>query len=384
MRFQPLKDFMDNYLPMLGVPGTDIVIYKDHEEIFRYQSGYDSLRYGTPVNPNALYHMYSCTKVATCVAATQLIERGEILASDPVYAYFPEYADIKVKHTLQNGEIEIKPAEKVLTIEHLLTMTGGLDYDLSRPGIQRVIKETNGRAPTLDIVRALAEDPFIFEPGSRYQYSLCLDVIGGLVELVSGMPLGDYFKANIFDPLGMRETSFGMTEEKLARMATQYELDASTGRVTEIPKEQNVFNFGTEYQSGGAGLISSVKDQILFADALANYGVGKNGNRILSRAGVELMSANHLDPTSLADFTKIGQVKGYGYGYGVRTNLDPARGGNLSPVGEFGWDGAKGSYFSCDPKNRVAFFYAEHMGGLHPVILPRLRNVVYSCLGDLL
>ena len=380
MNFQPLKDFMDGYLPMLGVPGTDIVIYKDHEEIFRYQSGFDSLQYGTPVNPNALYHMYSCTKVATCVAATQLIERGEILATDPVYAYFPEFADIKVKHTLPDGTVEIRPAEKVLTIEHLLTMTGGLDYDLNRPALRRVIEETEGRAPTLDVVRALAEDPFIFEPGSRYQYSLCLDVIGGIVELVSGMTLGEYFEKNIFEPLGMTETSFGVTEEKLARMATQYQLDPLTGVATEIPKDQNAFNFGTEYQSGGAGLISSVRDQILFADALANYGVGKNGNRILSKAGVELMSANHLDPESLADFTKLGQVKGYGYGYGVRTNLTPALGGNLSPVGEFGWDGARGSYFSCDPKNRVAFFYAEHMGGLHPVILPRLRNVVYSCL----
>ena len=99
MNFQPLKDFMDNYLSMLGVPGSDIVIYKNHEELFRYQSGFDSLKEGTPVRPDALYHMYSCTKVATCVAATQLIERGEILASDPVYAYFPEYADINVTKT---------------------------------------------------------------------------------------------------------------------------------------------------------------------------------------------------------------------------------------------------------------------------------------------
>ena len=384
MNFQPLRDFMDNYLPTLGVPGTDIVIYKNHEEIFRYQSGFDSLKSGTPVNPNALYHMYSCTKVATCVAATQLIERGEILTTDPVFAYLPEYADIKVKHTLPDGTVQVRPAEKVLTIEHLLTMTGGLDYDIDRPAIKRVIQQTNGRAPTLDIVRAIPEDPFIFEPGSRYQYSLCLDVIGGLVELVSGMSLGEYFKKNIFEPLGMTETSFGVAEDKLARMATQYQYNAETGEVTEIPKAENRFNFGTEYHSGGAGLISSVKDQILFADALANYGVGKNGNRILSKVGVELMSANHLDPISLADFTKIGQVKGYGYGYGVRTNINPIINGNLSPIGEFGWDGARGSYLSADPKNRVAFFYAEHMGGLHPVILPRLRNVVYSCLGDLI
>ena len=381
MNFQPLKDFMDNYIPMLGVPGTDIVIYKDHEEIFRYQSGFDSITEGTPVRPDALYYMYSCTKVATCVAATQLIERGEILASDPVYAYLPEYADIKVRHVRPDGRVEIKSAKNVLKIEHLLTMTAGLDYNLQRPGILRAIERTGGRAPTLDIVRALAEDPFDFEPGTKYQYSLCLDVIGGLVELVSGMSLGDYFKENIFEPLRMDETSFNLTEDRLARLATQYQFNALTGEREELPKTYNPFVFGTEYHSGGAGLISSVKDQILLADALANDGVGKNGNRILSKAGVELMSANHLSPSCLEDFRNIGQVKGYGYGYGVRTNMDPAYGGNLSPVGEFGWDGARGSYLSCDPKNRVAFFYAEHMGGLHPVILPRLRNVVYSCLG---
>ena len=384
MNFQPLKDFMDNYIPMLGVPGTDIVIYKDHEEIFRYQSGFDDIEKGTPVRPDALYYMYSCTKVATCVAATQLIERGEILASDPVYAYFPEYAHIKVRHVRPDGRVEIKPAKNVLKIEHLLTMTGGFDYNLQRPSIIRTIEKTSGKAPTLEIVKALAEDPLDFEPGTKYQYSLCLDVIGGLIELVSGMSLGDYFKENIFEPLGMDETSFDINEDKLSRLATQYQFNTLTGVREVLPKTRNDFIFGTEYQSGGAGLISSVKDQILFADALTHYGVGKNGNRILSKAGVELMSVNHLPNEILDDFVKgaIGQAIGYGYGYGVRTNLYPAMGGNLSPVGEFGWDGARGSYFSCDPKNKIAFFYAEHMGGLHPVILPRLRNLVYSCFGE--
>ena len=384
MNFQPLRDFMDNYLPTLGVPGTDISIYKDHQEIFRYQSGFDSIRERTPVRADALYHMYSCTKVATCVAATQLIERGKILASDPVYAYFPEYADITVKHKLPDGSVDIRPAEKVLTVEHLLTMRGGFDYDLQRPAIKRVIKETDGRAPTLDIVRALPEDPLDFEPGTQYQYSLCLDVIGGLVELVSGMKLGDYFRDNIFEPLGMTDTSFGVTDEKLDRLACQYQYDQSTCSAVEIPKGQNPFVFGADYQSGGAGLISSVKDQVTFADALTNGGVGKNGNRVLSNYGVDLMRANHLPDEILRDFVRgaMLQAIGYGYGYGVRTNLYPAMGGNLSPVGEFGWDGARGSYFSCDPKNKIAFFYAEHMGGLHPVILPRLRNLVYSCIGE--
>ena len=380
MNFEPLKEFLDYYVPMLGVPGTDIVIYKDHEEIFRHQSGYDSLRFKTPVRSDALYHMYSCTKIATCVAATQLIERGEILATDPVYAYFPEYRNISIKVKNPDGTVDTVPATKVLTIEHLLTMTGGLDYDLNRPGIRKVIERTGGRAPTLDVVRALADDPFDFEPGTRYQYSLCLDVVGGIIELVSGMKLGEYMKENIFEPLGMDETSFGVTEEKLSRMATQYEFDPTGACAKEIPMAQNNFVFGTEYESAGAGLISSVKDQILLADALAHHGLGKSGNRILSVGGVELMRANHLSD-AVFDSLVMNQAIGYSYGYGVRTNIDPAKGGNLSPVGEFGWDGARGSYFSADPKNRLAFFYAEHMGGLHPVILPRLRNVVYSCVG---
>lgn len=381
MNFQPLRDFMDGYLPMLGIPGADLVIYKDHEELFRHQSGFDSLELGTPVRADALYHIYSCTKIATCVAATQLIERGEILASDPVYAYFPEYRNIKVRVKDAKGRVSVVPAKNVLKIEHLLTMTGGLNYDHTRPAIQRVIKETDGRAPTLDVVRALAEDPFDFEPGAHYQYSLCLDVVGGLIELVSGMSLGRYMKENIFDPLGMKSTSFGVTDDKRARLATQYEYDPHTGAPRQIPTDYNWLVFGTEYESGGAGLISCVEDQILLADALANYGVGKSGNRILTRAGIEIMRANHLTPEQTAVFGSYDHFRGYSYGYGVRTNINPALVGNLSSVGEFGWDGAKGSYFSADPENRVAIFYAEHMGGLAPVVQPRLRNIIYSCLG---
>lgn len=381
MNFQSLKDFLDGYLPLLGIPGSDIAIYKDHEEIFRHQSGFDSLTERTPVRPDALYNLYSCTKVATCVAATQLIERGEILASDPVYAYFPEFRNIKVRSKDAKGRESILPAKNVLKIEHLLNMTGGLDYNIDRPAIHRVVKETDGRAPTLEIVRALAEDPFDFEPGTRYQYSFCLDVIGGLIELVSGMSLGEYMKENIFDPLGMKDTSFHLTDDRRARLAVQYNYDPATNSAKEIPKDYNWLRFGSEYESGGAGLISSVDDQILLADALAHYGVGKNGNRILTRAGIDIMRTNHLSPEQTAVFSSDDHFRGYGYGYGVRTNLTPTLAGNLSPVGEFGWDGAKGSYFSADPENGVAIFYAEHMGGVGRIVQPRLRNIIYSCLG---
>ena len=381
MNFQPLRDFLDFYLPMLGVPGSDTVIYRDHKEIFRYQSGFDSIRYRTPVRDNALYHMYSVTKVATCIAATQLIERGEMLLTDPVYAYLPEYKDITVKHPRPDGGFDILPAKNVMTVKHLLTMTAGLDYNLKKPAILAVKERTGGVCPTLDVARALASDPLDFEPGTKFQYSLCLDVVGGLVELVSGISLGEYMRENIFEPLGMHRTSFGMTEEKKAMLATQYEYDPLNKRAVEIPVTRNDFNFGPGYESGGAGLISCVDDQILLADALAHFGVGKNGNRILSRYGVELMRANHLDPDVMKTMN-IEQNPGYGYGFGVRTNITEYTAGNLAPLGEFGWDGARLSYLSADPKNRLAVFHAEHMGGLHKIVIPRLRNVIYACLED--
>ncbi len=381
MNFEPLIDFLESYLPMLGIPGSDILIHRDRKEVFRHQSGFGDLEKRTPVDPNALYNLYSCTKVATCVAATQLIERGEILATDPVYAYFPEYRNLKIRVKDHNGTETVKRANNVLTIEHLLTMTGGLDYNLNRPAIKRVIKETGGRAPTLDVIRALPEDPFVFEPGAKYEYSLCLDVMGGIIELVTGVSLGEYMKNNIFLPLGMNDTAFDITDAVKSRLAPQYNFDPETGETSKVSADSNAFRFGTEYQSGGAGLISSVHDQMLLADALTHFGVGNNGNRILSKFGVQLMSANHLKPDILPSFT-IPHCAGYSYGYGVRVNIDPEAVGNLSPRGEFGWDGMRGSYMSVDPVNKVSVFYAEHRGGMHPLVIPRLRNIIYSCLGE--
>ena len=381
MNFQPLKNFLDYYLPMLGIPGSDTVIYKDHEEIFRHTTGYDSIRLGTPLKSDRLYHIYSCTKISTCIAAVQLMERGEIVASDPVYAYFPEYKYLTVKVKDEMGRvIGIKPAERTMTIGHLLTMTSGLNYDLNKEGIKRVQRETDGRAPTLDICRAIAEDPLEFEPGENYNYSLSHDVLGGIIELVSGVRYNDYMRDNIFLPLGMKETSFIDTEENVHRRATKYNYDPITATAVETTWDDNPYRLGTEYDSAGAGLISSVDDYILLADALASGGVGKNGNRILSQRGVDLMRVNRLNSRILQSYGTNYDV-GYGYGYGVRCNMEPAIAGNLAPVGEFGWDGAKQCFLSVEPNEHVALFHAEHMGGLSNVVFPRLRNLVYACLG---
>ncbi len=380
MNFKPLKKFLDECLPELAIPGSDTVIYKGREEIFRYQSGFDSISEGTPVRPDAIYNMYSVTKVSLVISAMQLVERGEILLTDPLYAYFPEYKSMAVKRVSPDGTVRLDEAKNPILIKHLLSMTAGLNYNLNRQSIKQVRELTDGRCPTLDIVRAIASDPLDFEPGERYQYSLCHDIMGGVVELVSGMKLSEYMRVNIFEPLGMRDTHFYLPESKVSRLASQYQFDTPTRRAIEIPKTQNPYRLGTEYDSGGAGLYSTVADQILIADALTHRGLGKSGQRILSSAAVELMRKNQLTDSQLATFRQSKHHACYGYALGVRTNMNSALGGNLMPEGEFGWDGAKLSYLSACPESGISIFHAEHMGAHHQTVIPRLRNAIYCCL----
>ena len=378
MNFDRLTNFLDYELPSYGIPGSDTVIYVGREEVFRHTTGFDSLKDRTPMNPKALYNLYSCTKVATAVAATQLIERGEIVATDPIYAYFPEFKDVRVAVKDESGRVvDTRPVKNHVTIQHLLTMTSGLNYNLDLPAIKRFKEETGGKCPTVKFPSYLATEPLGFEPGERWCYSLSLDVIGSLIELVSGISLGEYMKENIFDPIGMKNTSFGFTEEKVKRLAAQYNYDTEKCVAVEIPRDFNRYVFGSEYESGGAGLISSVDDQILFVDTLTHLGLAKNGNRILSERGVNLIRGDMLTPDVLPTFN-TSHNKGYTYGYGVRVNKTPHLYGNLSPVGEFGWDGAKMSYISCDPENKISVFHAEHMGALHALVWPKLRNLIYS------
>ena len=189
-------------------------------------------------------------------------------------------------------------------------------------------------------------------------------------------------KNNVFGPLGMVDTSYHVDPSKSARFAAQYDF-YSNGRGAEIPFENNNFRFGTEYDSGGAGVISTVDDYILLIDALANVGIGKNGQRILSRRSIDVMRTNALTPEQIKNqFGIYPYTKGYGYGYGVRMRLPDSADGILAPKGEFGWDGAKLALTIIDPAESLAVFHAEHMGGLHSVVIPRLRNVIYGCLED--
>lgn len=395
MDFTRLRHYMDRLVAEYNVPGVDCIVYKEHEMLFRYFTGKSDIENNKDMNGNELYLIFSMTKMLTCTAALQLLEQGKFLVSDPISKYLPEYAKMK----LSGEALDAAKAAQIatggtmgestdasfdgyartpITIEHLFTMTAGLNYDLGAPYIKQAIAE--GKTSTRELVRALAETPLGFEPGTRYRYSLCHDVLGGLVEVLSGKTLGEYMKENIFEVLGMKNTFFGVPkdEERLSRMAVRYNHGNDRRPVRWELKCD--YNLTEDYQSGGAGLTSCTEDYALFLDALANGGVGKNGGRILCPSSVALMSANHLSGQPLADFQAGHVGKGYGYGYAVRTHYDQAQSCSLSAVGEFGWDGAAGAFSMVDPKNKLSLTCFQHIHSWDPRKHKEMRNILYSCI----
>ena len=394
MDFSRLKDYMDKMVTEYKVPGVDCVVYKEHDMLFRYYTGMKDKENNLPMQGDELYLIFSMTKMLTVACALQLLEQGKYLLTDPLATYMPEFENMLVTSDILNTENAAKIttgvsmgedinvtadyyAENPITIHQLFTMSAGFDYNLEADYIKKAISE--GKTTTLEIVRALSNTVLGFEPGTRYRYSLCHDILGGLIEIWSGKTLGEYMKQNIFEPLGMKDTFFGVpkSEDGLSRMMARYSAD-NDGNIVRQPLECR-FNFTEEYESGGAGLTSSAVDYSVFLDALANGGVGKNGNRILSEASVKMMGMNQLSGQAYDDFDEL--RPGYGYGLGVRTHMDKARSGSLSPIGEFGWDGAAGGFSMVDPENKLSLTYLQHSHKWFLRCQSEMRNILYSCLG---
>ena len=393
MDFTNVKNFMDHLTDWI-IPGNSIVIYHENKKVFSYQSGYADLEKKVPMRAGELFNIYSCSKPLTVTAALQLYEKGKFLLDDPLYQFIPEFRNMQVR--LENGQTE--PARTPITMRHLFTMTAGFDYNTNAPWRARAEERTGGRMQTMEVIRELAKEPLHFHPGERWNYSMCHDVLAAAVEAISGQRFCDYVKEHIFDPLDMQTATYHPDADAMVRMAEQYRyqivgdndavklqaglIRTDCGTVINATKG-NHLRFGEEYDSGGAGITVSVADYAKLATALANGGVGANGQRILGAGTVDLMRADQLNPMGVgtAHFNTWKTHKGHSYGLGVMVMTDRALSGSNGSYGEFSWGGAAGATIHVDPERRLAYFYAHHM--LNPqedYYQPRLRNAVYSCL----
>jgi len=392
MEFKNLTWLMNAFVDEGYAPGNTIKVYLKNKLVFDYSVGYSDIEKGILMTGEEYFNLYSCSKVATVTAALQLVDRGIIHLADPLYEYIPEFGDMYVKG--ENGELT--PAKNDIKIINLFNMTAGLTYNTNTENIEKAREETNGRMDTDVVIRHIARDPLSFEPGERFQYSLCHDVLAGLVSVVSGKKFRDYMKENIFDPLGMESSVYHLTPKEEPRMAAQYRFVADTEKNFDIVEAQmagsakngyyvniglgNYLVLGDEYDSGGAGIISSISDYVKLASALANHGVGATGERILSKGAVELMRTNTLTPEQKKTFGGK-QHLGYGYGLGVRVMMNLSEGSSNGNVGEFGWGGAAGASVYIDPEIGLAAVYAKHTLNPREVYYqPRVRNAIYSDL----
>ena len=372
---------LDRYLESLlacGLPMYDCAVHVGYKEIYRRQGGYTDAANQVRHRPHTRYFMYSATKPVTCAAALTLLEAGKFRMGDPLYWYLPEYEHMQVADRKPGGCPTLRPADRPIRIRDLFQMTAGMTYNIHMPSLREAIRETGGRAPTREIARAMAREPLSFDPGDRWQYGFCHDVLGALVEEISGMRFEEYVAKTIFHPLGMEHSSFHAGAD-VSDMAKQYRFNDVTKKPHEI-ELVNPFIFGEEYDGGGGGMVSTVEDYIRFADMLANGGVGEDGTRILSAATVELMGQGGLTPTQARSFTWEG-MEGRNYGFGVSVHAEPGVSGSLAPVGEFGWGGAAGSAVYIDPTSHTAVFYAQHVMNAHEErVMAAMRNVVFGCL----
>lgn len=385
MDFSKLTVFLDSLEAKYGIPGFDCAIMQNHHLIYRRTAG-------SRVSENSIFDFYSATKLVTAAAALQLVEQGKLRLDDPVALYLPEYANMRLAENFSPEQRPMRwpapdapacPAKNQITIRHLLSMQSGLNYDVFAAPITRIVEISQGQAGTQEIVRALAQCPLLFEPGTDYGYSFGLDVIGAVIEVVSGMSLEQYFLRFVFEPLGITDLYMHVPPEKQDRMAPAYSCDRETGKILPYAGP-NVYRFTPRYDSGGAGLSGTVSAYILFLDALACGGTGRNNRSILRPETIHLMASPQLNDKGLHSFRLGGFHTGYSYGCGVRTLIDQSC--SQSPLGEFGWDGAAGAYALVDPENHISLFYCQQVLGMIQAftqIHPQIRDLAYACFaGD--
>ncbi len=380
MDFSKLREFQD-YLAHWRIPGNDCSVFIDGEEVYRHMAGYSDVDRKLKMCGSELYFFWSASKMVTTSLALRLFEEGRFKLTDPLSEYIPEFKHMTVSQTV-NGKEEILPSSREIEIRHLFNMTAGFDYNFNTPHINELRRNTENKCTARDVARAIAKSPLKFEPGMRWSYSLCHDVLGALIETLSGKRLRDYAREVLFSPLEMSDTSYNLpSESKMQRMAPQYVWRDDLDKHIPTQKACNHI-LGSEYDSGGAGIISSCDDFVAFASCIACGGTANNGYRYLSPEMIELWRTNTLTQDMIGQVSAtFPQLCGYGYGLGVRTMLFPEKCASNSPKGEFGWDGAGGVTVIIDTDKRLALVYTQHMlESQQEFFFPKLRNALYESI----
>jgi CubicO group peptidase (beta-lactamase class C family) len=349
-----------------------------------------SLERGAPMREDAIFRIYSMTKPIASVALMTLYERGAFQLDDAVHKYIPSWRNLRVFEAGNAPTWATRACERPMTVRDLLTHTSGLTYGfMERTNVDRAYRrlEIGARTRTLaETIELLAELPLEFSPGTRWNYSVSTDVVGHLVEVLSGRTLDAYLRDELFAPLGMRDPAFFVPAEKRERFATNYSRKPDKTLRVEDDPANSPYLTPPAYLSGGGGLVSTAADYLRFCSMLANGGE-LDGARVLGRKTIELMTLNHLpggqDIASLNVGGQFSQVtyEGVGFGLGFSVTLDLARAQTVGSVGEYAWGGAASTAFWIDPAEElIVIFMTQLMPSGTFNFRGQLKSLVYPAL----
>jgi CubicO group peptidase (beta-lactamase class C family) len=360
-RLERLHAFLQGEVDAKQIAGA-VTILARHGKVVEYRTyGVRDLATGAPMTKDTIFRDYSMTKPTTGVAMMMLYEQGKWLPSDPISKFIPEFAHLKVFNgfSATGGMLLADPVHPP-TMHELMTHTAGFTYGQADTPVDQMYKQLDpGHAPNLQgMIDRLAKIPLLYQPGTRWVYSLSMDIQGYIVEKLTGQSLPDFDRDNIFTPLGMRDAGFYVPSDKRARFAAGYHQQNG-----ELVAEPTASGIPTDYDtqpgapSGGGGLVSTAEDYYRFATMLLNHGE-LGGVRILAPSTVALMTSNHL-PASLLTGEFAGGLHvmrpGFGYGYNMAVVFDPPQADLPDGKGTFFWDGAAGTWFWVDPTNDLVF-----------------------------
>ena len=394
-RLQRVQALNERYTDAGTIAGIVTVVTRNGVIVHQSASGKKGVDDPRPMAMDDVFRIYSMTKPITAVAAMQLYEKGKFRLSDPVSRFVPELEELKV---YDNGGL--RPAKREMTIHHLLTHTAGFSYgfDSDLPVDRMYIGARLWEARDLDeFVVRLAKLPLMFDPGEEWQYSVAVDVTGLLVQRLAGQPFDEYLRTNIFEPLGMVDTSFRVPADKRHRFLPNHVLDSGTNRSVSVehvaeffPAAADMFYVNCramcDYEdvtlfSGGSGLVSTLRDFLRFALAMRDGEL--DGVRILSPKTVRFMRLNHL-PEGMTPVSPIDRIpfRSGGWGIGFSLVTDPAALGVMSSTGEYSWTGGAGTVFWIDPIEDLVVVSMMQLLGTWPPYQWELRVAINQALTE--
>ncbi len=365
------------------LPGAVVLIARHGKLAVHEALGYQNGDAAVPMTTNSVFRIYSMTKPIVSVAALMLMEQGKLLLGDPVSKYLPEFAGQKVL-TVVDGEAQLKPVTRAATVQDLLRHTAGLTYEfLGNEPVQRQYQQARVRTDLREMTNAefsptLAELPLIAEPGTVWEYSRATDVVGRIIEVISGQTLGDFLKAHIFTPLGMPNTAFAVPPEHHDRIAEPFARDpdgAPQMRVIDI-------RHAAAFQSGGGGLASTAQDYARFCQFMLNRGE-LDGVRLLGPRTVDFMTADHLGSLPIKAGGSASLLPaGYGFGLGVAVRTALGLSSVPGSVGMYYWGGLAGTTFFIDPAEDLFAMLMIQAPNQREYYRHLFRNMVYAALVD--